>query len=39
MRFGNWDVRPLGGWTGCLLMIIVSVLLSIVLTVVVNWLL
>ncbi|SEU06299.1 hypothetical protein SAMN05421811_105528 [Nonomuraea wenchangensis] len=38
MRFGNWDVRPLGGWMGCLLMIIASVLLSIVLTVVVNWL-
>lgn len=38
MRFGDWDVRPLGGWIGCLAMILISLLLSIVLTVVVNWL-
>ncbi|GAA3100515.1 hypothetical protein GCM10020001_016590 [Nonomuraea salmonea] len=39
MRFGNWDVRPLGGWMGCLAMIVVSVLLSILLTIVINLLL
>ncbi|MER6580138.1 hypothetical protein [Nonomuraea sp. NPDC001023] len=39
MRFGNWEVRPLGGWPGCLAMILISLLLSAVLTVVVNLLL
>lgn len=39
MRFGNWDVRPLGGWMGCLMMIAVSILLSVLLTVVINLLL
>jgi hypothetical protein len=39
MRFGNWDVRPLGGWMGCLMMIAVSILLSVLLTVVINVLL
>jgi hypothetical protein len=39
MRFGDWDVRPLGGALGCVLMIVVSLLLSIALTVIVNLLL
>ncbi|MFB4280370.1 MULTISPECIES: hypothetical protein [unclassified Nonomuraea] len=39
MRFGRWDVTPLGGWTGCLAMIVLSILLSVVLTVVINLLL
>jgi len=39
MRFGNWYVRPLGGALGCVLMIVVSLLLSIALTVIVNLLL
>jgi hypothetical protein len=36
MRFGDYDVRPLGGATGCLLMLLVSVLASVLLTVVLN---
>jgi hypothetical protein len=39
MRFGNVDVRPLGGGLGCLLMIAFSILASIFLTVLVNLLL
>ncbi|MFC7584489.1 hypothetical protein ACFQYP_12660 [Nonomuraea antimicrobica] len=39
VRIGNWDVRPLGGGMGCLAMIAASILLSIVLTVVINLLL
>ncbi|GAA2624797.1 hypothetical protein GCM10010399_65240 [Dactylosporangium fulvum] len=39
MRFGNVEIRPLGGALGCLLMIVGSILLSIILTVVVNLLL
>ena len=39
MRIGNVDVRPLGGAAGCLTMILVSVLLSVVLTVGLNLLL
>ncbi|MEU6719385.1 hypothetical protein ACFOY2_35195 [Nonomuraea purpurea] len=39
MRFGNWDVRPLGGWAGCLAMIVISIVLSILLTLVINLLL
>jgi hypothetical protein len=39
MKMGDWDVRPLGGWKGCLVMIAVSVLLSVLLTVVINLLL
>lgn len=38
MRIGNVDVRPLGGGLGCLLMILISVVASIVLTVLVNML-
>lgn len=36
MRFGNVEIRPLGGGLGCLLMILFSVVASIVLTVLVN---
>lgn len=36
MRIGRWDVRPLGGTPGCLLMIVVSIVLSIALTVLLN---
>jgi hypothetical protein len=36
VKLGNWDVRPLGGAWGCLAMIAISVLASIVLTVVLN---
>jgi hypothetical protein len=39
MRFGNIEVRPLGGGLGCLLMVLVSVIASVVLTVLVNLLL
>jgi hypothetical protein len=39
MRIGRWDVRPLGGAPGCLLMIVVSIVISIALTVLLNlWL-
>ncbi|MFY1691422.1 hypothetical protein [Plantactinospora sp. WMMB782] len=36
MRFGRVEVRPLGGGPGCLLMILISIVGSIVLTVLVN---
>ena len=36
MRFGNIEIRPLGGGPGCLLMILISVVGSIVLTVLAN---
>jgi hypothetical protein len=36
MRLGNWEVRPLGGGLGCLVMILVSIALSVLLTVCVN---
>jgi hypothetical protein len=39
MRMGDVEVRPLGGARGCLLMIAVSILASIVLTVGLNLLL
>lgn len=40
MRIGNSvEIRPLGGASGCLAMILVSVVLSILLTVVLNLLL
>jgi hypothetical protein len=32
MRIGNVEFRPLGGGLGCLLMILISVLLSVTLT-------
>ena len=36
MRFGNTEVRFLGGGLGCLTMILLSVLLSVALTVLIN---
>jgi hypothetical protein len=36
MRFGNAEVRPLGGGVGCLTMILLSVVLSLLLTLLVN---
>ncbi|WFE27776.1 hypothetical protein O7623_00735 [Solwaraspora sp. WMMD791] len=36
MRIGNTEVRPLGGGIGCLLMLLVSLLLSVVATIVLN---
>jgi hypothetical protein len=36
MRIGNTHVRFLGGPTGCLTMIVISVLASVVLTVLLN---
>ncbi len=35
-RFGNVEVRPLGGGIGCLTMLALSVVASVVLTVLVN---
>ncbi len=39
MRFGNLEVRPLGGGLGCLFMVLFSLVASVVLTVLVNLLL
>ena len=36
MRIGDWEIRPLGGGLGCLVMILASVLLSVVCTVGLN---
>jgi hypothetical protein len=36
MRPGRLQIRPLGGWPGCLLMILFSVVASVVLTVLLN---
>lgn len=36
MRIGNTEIRPLGGGPGCLLMILVSLLLSVGLTILLN---
>lgn len=36
MRFGNMEIRPLGGGVGCLMMILFSVLASIVGTILLN---
>ncbi len=39
MRFGNIEVRPLGGGIGCLMMILFSVIASVVGTILLNLLL
>ena len=39
MRFGDVEVRPVGGGPGCLMMILGSILASVVLTVLLNLLL
>ena len=36
MRIGRWEVRPLGGATGCFVMILLSIVASVVLTVLLN---
>lgn len=36
MRIGRWDVRPLGGALGCVAMILLSVVASVVLTLLFN---
>lgn len=36
MRPGRIQIRPLGGWPGCLLMILFSVVASVVLSVLLN---
>jgi hypothetical protein len=36
MRIGNVEVRPLGGGPGCLMMIVVSIVLSVLFTVGAN---
>jgi hypothetical protein len=36
VRFGNVEIRPLGGGFGCLLMLLFSIVASIVLTVIAN---
>jgi len=36
VRIGNVEVRPLGGGPGCLVMVLVSVVLSVLLTVGLN---
>jgi len=36
MRIGNTQIRPLGGGIGCLVMIALSVLASVVVTVLLN---
>lgn len=36
MRIGNVEIRPLGGGLGCLMMIIISIVLSVLGTVVLN---
>jgi hypothetical protein len=39
MRFGNFEVRPLGGGPGCLMMILISIGLSVLGTILLNLLL
>lgn len=39
MRFGNMEVRPLGGGPGCLMMLLISVGLSVIGTILLNLLL
>ena len=36
MRFGNVEVRPLGGGVGCLTMLLVSIIVSVLLTLLLN---
>jgi hypothetical protein len=36
MRFGNWEIRPLGGGFGCLMMVVASVILSVLGTLILN---
>ena len=36
MRFGNVEVRPLGGAAGCLTMLLISIVASVLLTILIN---
>ena len=36
MRFGNMEIRPLGGGPGCLMMILLSIGLSVLGTILLN---
>lgn len=36
MRLGNWEVRPLGGPMGCVGMVLLSVVLSVLGTILLN---
>lgn len=36
MRLGRWEIQPLGGGVGCLMMILISIVASIALTVLLN---
>lgn len=36
MKMGRYDVQPLGGGAGCLGMLLVSIVASVLLTVIVN---
>jgi hypothetical protein len=36
VRFGNVEVRPLGGGVGCLAMLLISIVASVLLTIIVN---
>ena len=36
MRFGNVEIRPVGGGVGCLTMPLASVIASVVLTILLN---
>jgi hypothetical protein len=36
MRIGNMEVRPLGGGLGCLAMVLISVVLSVLCTIGLN---
>jgi hypothetical protein len=39
MRIGDVEIRPLGGGPGCLLMILISLVASVVLTIGLNFVL
>jgi hypothetical protein len=39
VRFGNTEIRPVGGGPGCLVMLLVSLAASVVLTILLNLLL
>lgn len=39
MRFGNMEIRPVGGGVGCLVMLLFSVVASVIGTVLLNLLL
>ncbi|SFT00415.1 hypothetical protein SAMN05660874_04907 [Saccharopolyspora flava] len=37
MRFRNVEIKPIGGAVGCLTMVLISVVLSVALTLVLNY--